>query len=572
MHTDASKYGVAGILMQRSNDGLMRPVAYYSRKTTPDEQKFHSFDLETLAVIASLSRFRIYLLGLKFKLITDCRALRTTLTKRDLIPRIGRWWIQLQEYDFEIEFRAGSRMSHVDALSRAPVVDTQDTDGTHIIDVLNVEIDDWIATVQSNDEEVKRIKEILSNKDTKYVVDVHKNYEIKGNHVYRIVDGGLRWVVPRSVRWQLLRMNHDDVGHFGYEKTLKRIKSSFWFPKMRRFTKKYVGACLECAYHKAPGGPKEGMLNPIPKPDIPFHTIHADHLGPFVRSRKGNTYLLVIVDSFTKFVNIKPVRDTKTATTIRILREHFSYFGVPTRLITDRGSCFTSTKFKSFVTGAGIKHILNAVATPRANGQVERFNRTISDALGTKCHGKNDNTWDEYVDDVQLGINTTVNKSTGKSPSELLFGFKVASATENILNEVITETVERVDGENMIDLRKKTRDNIEKEQILAKERFDRHRKPPTKYREGDLVRIERTTFEKDRQGKSKKLIPRFHGPYRITKILPNDRFLVEDTPLTKKGNKKYENIVAIDKIHPWLNFNGFGSENDTDDDSGDSNV
>ena len=564
LHTDASKYGIAGILMQRSQDGLMRPVAYYSRKTTNDEQKLHSFDLETLAVIASLNRFRVYLLGLKFKIITDCNALRTTMTKRDLVPRIGRWWVQLQEYDCEIEYRAGSNMSHVDALSRAPVAETPNVDRIHVIDILTVDAQDWIATVQSDDDEVKRIKEILSSKDTKFIVDVHKNYQLKGNYVYRIVDNGLRWVVPKSVRWQLLKMNHDDVGHFGHDKTLKRLKDSFWFSKMRRFTKKYVSACLECAYHKTPGGPKEGLLHPIPKPDIPFHTVHADHLGPFVRSRRGNMYLLIIIDAFTKFIAIKPVRDTKTATAIRIFKEYFSYFGAPTRLITDRGSCFTSVKFKNFIENAGIKHILNAVATPRANGQVERFNRTVLDALSTKCHDKSDNSWDEYVNEIQLGLNTSVNKTTSKSPSELLFGYKVKCVTENLLSDAINTTIDRVSGNDLIDLRNESIRKIEDAQKVTKHNYDKHRKPARKYSEGDLVRLERTTFDKDRIGKSKKLLAKFHGPYRIVKILPNDRFLVEDTPLTRKGPKKYENIVSIDKIHPWLNFKGFESENDSD--------
>lgn len=113
---------------------------------------------------------------------------------------------------------------------------------------------------------------------------------------------------------------YDDVGHFGFEKTLSRLKGTFWFPKMRRFTKKYVSACLQCAYHKAPSGQKEGFLHPIPKIEMPFHTLHADHLGPFVRSKKGNVYILAIVDSFTKFVNIRPVKDTKTSSAIIIFK------------------------------------------------------------------------------------------------------------------------------------------------------------------------------------------------------------------------------------------------------------
>ncbi|KAL4719183.1 hypothetical protein ACJJTC_006859 [Scirpophaga incertulas] len=64
----------------------------------------------------------------------------------------------------------------------------------------------------------------------------------------------------------------------------------------------------------------------------------------------------------------------------------------------------------------------------------------------------------------------------------------------------------------------------------------------------------------------KKLLPKFHGPYRILKILPNDRFLVEDTPLSRRGSKMYENIVALDKMHPWLSF-----KNHSTDDSGTDN-
>lgn len=165
--------------------------------------------------------------------------------------------------------------------------------------------------------------------------------------MYKLIDGKIKWVVPKGVRWQILRMNHDNAGHFGLEKTLNRIQESFWFPKMRRFTKKYVSACLECAHHKVPRGPKEGLLHEIPKVEILFHTLHADHLGPFVRSKRCNAYLLTIIDAFTRYISIKAVRDTKTATAIRIFKEHFGYFGTPNRLITDRGTCFTSSKFRN---------------------------------------------------------------------------------------------------------------------------------------------------------------------------------------------------------------------------------
>lgn len=110
LHTDASSKGTAGILFQESNSGL-KPMAYYSRATPVDESFYHSYELETLAVVESIKRFRIYLHGTHFKIVTDCSAVRSTFVKKELVLRIARWWLAIQDYDFEIEHRPGCKMS-----------------------------------------------------------------------------------------------------------------------------------------------------------------------------------------------------------------------------------------------------------------------------------------------------------------------------------------------------------------------------------------------------------------------------------------------------------------------------
>lgn len=118
LHTDASAIAVAGILLQKQNSGQWTPVAFFSQSTNKAEAKYHSFELEMLAIIKSIERFHIYLYGIEFTVVTDCNALVFAIDKANLNPRIARWTLKLQNYQFRIIHREGRRMLHVDALSR----------------------------------------------------------------------------------------------------------------------------------------------------------------------------------------------------------------------------------------------------------------------------------------------------------------------------------------------------------------------------------------------------------------------------------------------------------------------
>ncbi|CAH2220104.1 jg14835 [Pararge aegeria aegeria] len=164
LHTDASRLGIGSILLQRTKgNDIFRPVAYYSRQTSPEEKNFHSYELETLAVVCSLRKFRVYLLGIPFKIVTDCSALRSTFSKRDFIPRIARWWLLLQEFQCSVEYRAGVKMGHVDALSRNPIVSAEEPLVENVSAVRSISSEDWLHTLQLGDTELCRIKSILSS-------------------------------------------------------------------------------------------------------------------------------------------------------------------------------------------------------------------------------------------------------------------------------------------------------------------------------------------------------------------------------------------------------------------------
>ena len=127
----------------------------------------HSFELETLAVVCALDRFRVNVLGKTFKVITDCSAICSTMSKRALIPRIARWYIVMQEYDLIVEHRNSERMAHVDALSRNSISEEKCSEIRDIRDIMLLDENTWLETVQSQDSEVQRTISILKDLNTK---------------------------------------------------------------------------------------------------------------------------------------------------------------------------------------------------------------------------------------------------------------------------------------------------------------------------------------------------------------------------------------------------------------------
>ncbi|KAJ8953799.1 hypothetical protein NQ318_006646 [Aromia moschata] len=271
-----------------------------------------------------------------------------------------------------------------------------------------------------------------------------------------------------------------------------------------------------CLYNKESTGKQPGYLHPIEKFDTPMHTLHMDHLGPFVPSKRKNTHIITAIDGFTKFLFIKAVRSTKV-----------NY---------------------------------NATATPRANGQAERYNRTILASLASTSD--DERRWDDTLQQIRWGINTTINKTTNKTPCELLMGFQPRQANDAYLSAEVCSTKR---DENLLETRATTSKRIQSLQSRQKQRYDAKRKAPNTYVVGQHVLIRKTIGTND--GKSRKLLPKFSGPYVITKILDHDRYVVKDLPGSTRSQKPYEGVIAIDKLKPYDTALESDDENITDDDN-----
>ena len=511
----------------------------------------------------SLRKFRSYLLGIRFTVVTDCNSIKTASKKKQMIPRIARWWLELQEFTFDVQYRPGSRMGHVDALSRNPCANIQNK-ACEVL--LHIQEADWVLSGQLTDDKLKHIHKILSKPPvTSQEHDVYKNYCLRDGRVYRITIKGTLWVVPKGMRQQVVKAAHDNLGHFGVEKTLHRLCENYWFPRMRNYVEQYIACCIPCLYNKRNSGKKEGFLRPIPKGVEPLNIFHVDHLGPFPKSKKGNCYLIVGIDAFTKFTFLRAVKNTKTKYVIEYFRDIFATYGTPKALISDQGSSFTSKKFISFCKQNNIRNIFNAVATPRANGQVERLNRTVLSALLPSI--LEEELWDEQVRSVQFAINNVINKSTGKTASQLMFGFTPRNSSDDLLKDEVSKIPSIL--EDLLDARRDAAQKIKIAQVKQKTYFDKKRKTPRKYKVGDLVVIIKQVLS---TGTSRKLKAPYSGPMIVKAILPNDRYVVMDMNNSQRTlrSAKYKKTVAVDHMRPWCPPGGVSD--DTDSASGEDGV
>lgn len=528
LHTDASKFGYGACLMQRDSiDSKFHPIYYMSKKTTPAEEKYSSYELEVLAIIQAVKKFRIYLLGTKFKIITDCSAFQKTMNKRDLTTRVARWALLLEEYDYEIEHRKGSKMSHVDALSRNPVVMT----------IINKEegMIERLKLAQEKDERIITIKKVLMTEE-------YDNYFVKHDILYKYENGQELIVPPKTMQTEIIRRAHE-VGHFSVKKTEEMINREFYIPKLKEKIQTVIGNCIPCILGNRKEGKKEGFLHPISKQEGPLHTYHIDHLGPIPSTNKNYKYILAVIDDFSKFAWLYPTKSTTSKETVSCLLKQQKTFGNPTRIITDKGTAFTANEFEDYCTEEGIIHVTITTGVPRGNGQVERLNRTIISVL-TKLSSDDPTKWYKFVDRVQSALNSTYQRSIATSPFEILIGVKMKTKEDILLREMIEqETLKQFDAYRE-ELRTECKQHLLKAQEENRKKYNLRRKEAKVYKVGDLVAIKRTQF-----GTGLKISSNYLGPYEITQAKPHERYNV-----ARVGNHVgplYTSTCA-EYLKPWV--------------------
>lgn len=219
LHTDASKYGLGAILLQKdADDGTLHPIYYVSWKTTLLGEKYTSYELEVLVVIKALKKFRVYVLGIPIKIVTDCRAFALTMTKKDMCLRVSHWALMIEEFDYVIEHRPGKTMRHADALNRNP---------TSVFTLRSCQDSLVMRVRQAKSEDSELSKMVQSARDTE-----RKEFTTKRDRdiLYRESDGNstLSSTETSPIQCPIQRQIHER-GHFGWKRTewiLQQVSSA----------------------------------------------------------------------------------------------------------------------------------------------------------------------------------------------------------------------------------------------------------------------------------------------------------------------------------------------------------
>lgn len=454
--------------------------------------------------------------------------------KRDLTPKLARWALLLQEYQFEIRHRSGKYHTDADFLSRNPVAPAEE------VNKEDVQFFTPVFNLNENRRQDSEVQGIVSRlrSPPSHTPERRLRRAYRIHHGLLCHRGSQGWVpfVPVKLRPAVLHLCHDDLtaGHLGRDKTAKKILERYWWPGVRTDVAKYTASCVKCQSRKTTNPTINCGVQPVPLPETPFEIMGIDHLGPFPCTPDGNKYVLVAIDYLSKWVELRPVPNTAVDHVVQFLRQQVILrHGVPRVLVSDRASCFLSRQFVKEMELHGIHHAQAAPYHPQTNGLVERANRTISGILASYVNNQHNN-WDQLVPYAAFAMNTAEQSTTAFTPFKIVYGrtpVLPGEAGTNAAWRLRAEEFSSSSEHRLRDVRRQARDALLRAQHRTQERTA-PASPPTRIQSGDWVLVRRPLRKK---GRAEKFLPRFIGPCEVLQQLGPVTFRVRNC--TRSSNR-----------------------------------
>ena len=418
LQTDASSVAVAAVLLQQHPEGR-KPIAYASRTLTDQERKFSIYELEALAVLFAVEKFRLYIEHVEFDLETDNLALSWCLARPRKTGRLARWAVRLSAFKYVPHHIRGSDNVVADALSR--MFDPAEEPDKVVTAPLVVNFPLAFADLSSHQAQDPQLSQIISKLEAGSPVG---KYSFKQGVLYcqSSFDRQPKIVLPQVLVPMIFKYYHESSfgAHLGIYKTRAKIRSEFIWAGMDADIRARVRACHICAMSKPAQNTKVGFLA-SEVATKPMEKLFIDFIGKLPRSVRGNSYALVVVDAFSKYSWIFPLREATSALAVASLKSLFSSCGPCRYIVSDNGPQFTSKLFRNFCFSMGIDHITTTPYYPKPNHS-ERFNRNLRAAL-IAYHHADHSSWDNNLGWLQFAFNTARHESHSATPFSLFYAF-----------------------------------------------------------------------------------------------------------------------------------------------------
>ena len=360
----------------------------------------------------------------------------------------------------------------------------------------------------------------------------------------------LQIVLPKEMRNLVLKELHDSPtgGHLGVKKTIQRVKLRFFWYGLSKDVEKWCKKCDICASRKMPSKKPKFSMKQY-NVGAPIERVALDIVGPLPKSKRGNKYILVACDYFTKWTEAWPMKNLEAKTVARKFVNHFvTKFGVPRQIHTDQGSNFESQLFKEMCTVLGSEKTRTTAFRPQSDGLAERANRTIQNILSSYVNA-NQNDWDEFLPLVTMGYNSSVQASTGFSPSKMMYGREMTLPLDLIFGKPESEALKYDTcyvtdlSDNIDQIHDIARRKLKLSSDVQKKSYD-HKIYENRYDEGDLV-----WYYDQNRGKNRKLNRPWKGPCKIIKRLNDVIYKIH------LGGKSKPKIVHHDRLKPYNGSN-----------------
>ncbi|XP_041566016.1 uncharacterized protein K02A2.6-like [Drosophila elegans] len=236
---------------------------------------------------------------------------------------------------------------------------------------------------------------------------------------------GFEWKlwISQSLTHSIIERAHSDptAAHGGMGKTLENLRRQFYWPGMALQVRESIRRCEVCKETKSPNFRMQVGIGERVQTEQPFQKLYIDFLGKYPKSKKGQAYIFIVVDHFSKYTFWKAMQEASASNVVEFLiHEVFYKFGVPEIVHSDNGRQFTSKIFEEAMESFGITHIKTPVHSPQSNA-AERVNQSVLAAIRSYLE-EDHREWDAYLPEIEVALRNAVHSATGEAPFFTVFG------------------------------------------------------------------------------------------------------------------------------------------------------